>query len=303
MTDSRLQRMQWAVRATLALGVAASVTANILHAQANPIAQAIAAWPPLALLITVELVTRVPVHRRALGVIRVVAASAIAGIAAWISYHHMVGVVARYGETGTVPYLLPLSVDGLIIVASVSLVELAARRREAERQPHTAPAGALAKPTPVQPIAPAPAEPTRKTSDTRAPRRRPLPEPSARDVDTDESAQGWSPDGADSRDDDQDADGSGTDADLGAEPDHDDRPDETGDTNVDLAPDLVPLLPAARVARDELTREGHTVSRDALARRLRQNGYSIRNSGVSPLLATLRQEAQPANGPRPPASV
>ncbi|GAB3863739.1 hypothetical protein GCM10029963_72990 [Micromonospora andamanensis] len=107
MTNAQLIRMQWAVRATLALGVAASVTANILHAQANPISQAIAAWPPLALLITVELVTRVPVHRRALGVIRIVAASAIAAIAAWISYHHMVGVVAHYGETGTVPYLLP----------------------------------------------------------------------------------------------------------------------------------------------------------------------------------------------------
>ncbi len=43
MNASRLQRMQWAVRTTLALGVAASVTANILHAQANPISQAIAA--------------------------------------------------------------------------------------------------------------------------------------------------------------------------------------------------------------------------------------------------------------------
>jgi hypothetical protein len=42
----------------------------------------------------------------------------------------MAAVVARYGETGTVPYLLPLSVDGLIIVASVSLVELAGRRRD-----------------------------------------------------------------------------------------------------------------------------------------------------------------------------
>lgn len=92
MNETRLQRMQWAVRATLTLGVAASVTANILHAQTNPISQAIAAWPPLALLITVELVTRVPVHRRALGALRVIAASAIAAIAAWISYHHMVGV-------------------------------------------------------------------------------------------------------------------------------------------------------------------------------------------------------------------
>src|SRR3954447_8828671 len=104
MTDTRLRRMQWAVRATLTLGVAASVTANILHARPHPIAQAIAAWPPVALLITVELVSRIPVYRKALGVVRVVATSAIAAIAAWVSYGHMVEVVARFGETGTVPY-------------------------------------------------------------------------------------------------------------------------------------------------------------------------------------------------------
>ncbi|SCL26430.1 Protein of unknown function [Micromonospora nigra] len=286
MNHRQLQRMQWAVRATLALGVAASVTANILHAQPNPISQTIAAWPPMALLITVELVTRIPVYRRALGVIRIVAASAIAAIAAWISYHHMVGVVARYGETGTVPYLLPLSVDGLIVVASVSLVELAARRREAERQPHTVPADVSAAPPPGQPIASSPVEPTPGTSDTRPPRQSPLLEPSPHHADADESAHGRTPDAAGPRDDAQEADGSETDADLGAEPD-DDGPSDV--TDVDLARDLVPLLPAARTARDELTREGHTVSRDALARRLRQNGHSIRNSAVSQLLATLRQ--------------
>ncbi|MDI5939684.1 MULTISPECIES: DUF2637 domain-containing protein [unclassified Micromonospora] len=301
MTATRLQRMQWAVRATLALGVAASVTANILHAQPNPISQAIAAWPPMALLITVELVTRVPVHRRSLGVIRVAAASAIAAIAAWISYHHMVGVVARYGETGTVPYLLPLSVDGLIIVASVSLVELAARRREAEPQPHTVPAEASAAPPPGQPIASAPAKPTPGTSDTSPPRQSPLSEPPPREVD--ESAHGRTPGFAGSQDDAQEAEGSETDSDLDAEPDDDNPFDETDGIDVDLAPDLVPLLPAARTARDELTREGRTVSRDALARRLRQNGHSIRNSAVSQLLATLRQETQPVNGARPTASV
>lgn len=96
MTGPQLRRMQWAVRATLVLGVAASVTANILHAQPNAISQAIAAWPPLALLITVELVTRVPIARRALGVLRIAAASTIAAIAAWISYHHMIGVAVMW---------------------------------------------------------------------------------------------------------------------------------------------------------------------------------------------------------------
>ncbi|NJC68393.1 DUF2637 domain-containing protein [Planosporangium thailandense] len=135
----QLRRVRWAIRAALALGVAASVAANILHARPNPISQVIAAWPPLALLITVELISRVPVHRRALAAVRLLATATIAGIAAWVSYWHMVGVASRYGETGASPYLLPLSVDGLVIVASVSLVELAGRIRAVEtataRQP------------------------------------------------------------------------------------------------------------------------------------------------------------------------
>lgn len=305
MNDSQLQRMQWAVRATLTLGVAASVTANILHAQANPISQAIAAWPPLALLITVELVTRVPVHRRSLGFIRVVAASAIAAIAAWISYHHMVGVVARYGETGTVPYLLPLSVDGLIIVASVSLVELAARRREAERQPHAVLAEAPAAQSPAEHVAAAPVEPPPGTSEFPPPDRRPLPErpPADVDVDVDSSRLDEAPYTGERPEDDHEADANETGHDLDTESHDDDSSDDTDDADVDLAPDLVPLLPVARAARDELIREGQTVSRDALARRIRQNGHSIRNSAVSELLATLRQEARSVNGSRPTASV
>src|SRR5690348_14183308 len=87
----QLRRVRWAVRATLVLGVAASVVANILHALDNPISQAIAAWPPLALLLTVELISRVPVHRRSLAVARLLATATIAGIAAWVSYWHMAG--------------------------------------------------------------------------------------------------------------------------------------------------------------------------------------------------------------------
>ena len=119
-----VSRKQWAVRAVLVLGVAASTAANILHAQDNPVARAIAAWPPLALLLTVEIIARIPVRRRGLAVARLAATAAIAGIAAWVSYWHMAGVAARYGETGASPYLLPLSVDGLIVVASICLVEL-----------------------------------------------------------------------------------------------------------------------------------------------------------------------------------
>jgi hypothetical protein len=141
----QLRRVRWAVRATLLLGVAASVVANVLHARDNPISQAIAAWPPLALLLTVELISRVPVHRRYLTALRLLATAIIAGIAAWVSYWHMVGVAARYGETGASPYLLPLSVDGLIVVASICLVELGGRISTLERPaPASDPASAPA---------------------------------------------------------------------------------------------------------------------------------------------------------------
>jgi hypothetical protein len=140
----QLRRVRWAVRMTLVLGVAASVVANVLHALDNPISQAIAAWPPLALLLTVELISRVPVHRRSLAVARLLATATIAGIAAWVSYWHMAGVAARYGETGASAYLLPLSVDGLIIVASICLVELGGQitSLETEARQTTAPADA-----------------------------------------------------------------------------------------------------------------------------------------------------------------
>lgn len=124
---NQLKRLRWAVRFVLSLGVAASVAANILHANPNPISQTIAAWPSLAFLLTVELVSRIPVTRRLRAAVRIVATATVAGIAGWVSYWHMVDVATRYGETGTSPYLLPLTVDGVIVVASVSLVELAVK--------------------------------------------------------------------------------------------------------------------------------------------------------------------------------
>jgi hypothetical protein len=157
-----LRRVRWAVRGTLTLGVAASVAANILHARPNPISQAIAAWPPLALLLTVELISRVPMHRRLLAAARLGATAGIAAIAAWVSYWHMAGVAARYGESASSAYLLPLSVDGLIIVGSVSLVELAGRIRSAEgaattvAEPAPAPAPPVVEPAVEPSIEPAP---------------------------------------------------------------------------------------------------------------------------------------------------
>ena len=50
-------------------------------------------------------------------------AAVVAGIAAWSSYHHMVEVALSVGERADVAYVLPLSVDGMLVVASAAMVD------------------------------------------------------------------------------------------------------------------------------------------------------------------------------------
>lgn len=54
---------------------------------------------------------------------RNVSTVAVASIAAWSSWSHMVHVALRFGERPEVAYVLPISVDGMLIVASTAMVE------------------------------------------------------------------------------------------------------------------------------------------------------------------------------------
>jgi hypothetical protein len=157
----QLLPVRWAVRAVLFLGVAASLAANVTHAHPNIYSRIIAGWPPTALFATIEVISRVPVGRKALAAARIAATAAIGAIAAWVSYWHMAALVARYGEHGLTPYLLPLSVDGLVLVASISLYELGARIRTAA--PHDPPA----RPSLADPVWPVdPGDPDAITTDS-----------------------------------------------------------------------------------------------------------------------------------------
>ena len=130
----QLRRLQTGARAALALGIGASLTANVLAADPSLVGKLIAAWPPIALLVTVELLFRIPTSSGVRSYLRIGAAVPIALIAAWVSYHHMVEVALAYGEATSTAVLLPFSVDGLVIVASVSLVEIARRLRSSTGQ-------------------------------------------------------------------------------------------------------------------------------------------------------------------------
>jgi uncharacterized protein DUF2637 len=321
----QLRRFQWAVRAALVLGVAASVCANILHARDNFISQAIAAWPPLALMLTVELISRVPVYRRVLAALRMLATLSIAGIAAYVSYFHMAAVVARYGEHQPNPYLLPISVDGLIVVASVSLVELAGRVRALREHEATNRRAATpvhdTRPPDEQPLrsdeplssrahrnghapAPPPVIPLRSpsVSEPATPLVAPVPaasepEPATRpatSVSTPPVSEPAAPLAALLPAPPASEPGPPP---VGSPADTHEDSDDARDADTD--PDLAALLPAARAARDTLHRNGRSLTRDSLATQLRRDGHTIRTSRVSALLNLIKNdEPAPINGRR-----
>jgi hypothetical protein len=61
----------------------------------------------------------------------VLAVLAVAAVAALISYRHAVDVVSAHGEAGILAYLYPVVVDGLIVAASMVLLDAARHREDA----------------------------------------------------------------------------------------------------------------------------------------------------------------------------
>lgn len=145
---THLRRLRWGVLAAVVAGIATSVSMNVLDAPANPIARAIAAFPPLALFAGIELISRIPSSNRWLSIGRVLGTLAVAGVAGSISYVSMVGTVEHYGMTDWRARIFPVSVDGLMLVATLSLVEVVRKIRQLEAAQATTPA-----PTSPAPVA------------------------------------------------------------------------------------------------------------------------------------------------------
>lgn len=66
---------------------------------------------------------------RMIRAVTVAAVLAVAAVAGWVSYRHAVTVVTAHGETGWVGRMYPATIDGLIVAASMVLLD-AARHRD-----------------------------------------------------------------------------------------------------------------------------------------------------------------------------
>lgn len=136
----------WAMTAFW-LGVAVSVAANVAHTYYVPGAsgrppvgaQAAAAFYPLALLLVVEILARVPwPSSLRWSVARYGGASAVALVAAVVSYRHMSALLTAYGEDALTATIGPLAVDGLMVVASLALLAVG-RQSHAQAAPAAVP--------------------------------------------------------------------------------------------------------------------------------------------------------------------
>ena len=122
------------IRAAFALSLLASVACNILAAEPTTVGRAVAAWPPIALMLVVDVIGRAPQPTGWLGRMTTTATAAVALVAAIASFSHMQAVALTAGESELVAWMFPLTVDGLAVVCSIALVET--RRRQLASAPN-----------------------------------------------------------------------------------------------------------------------------------------------------------------------
>jgi hypothetical protein len=120
--------LRWYCRGIIVATAALSIWANILHAGGfSLVTWTFAAMPPLLVLGGWELVSRIPIRKDAAWFIRLarpVATAGIAGAGGWLSYWHQRAAVLRYTGDDQAGFMLPLLIDGLMVIASVSVYEL-----------------------------------------------------------------------------------------------------------------------------------------------------------------------------------
>src|SRR4051812_39175799 len=152
-----------------ALGGTVSIAANIAHSYVPPTG-ATAAWSPnvgavigavfwpVALFVATEILTRVTWPAgRVWWLLRWTGMLPVASVAALVSYRHLSGLLAFYGEEPLVCVLGPVAVDGLMVMATGAILATG------QPHPHTTPESVSVSAAPGNAAVPAPTLPTVST--------------------------------------------------------------------------------------------------------------------------------------------
>ncbi|MDG4801757.1 hypothetical protein [Micromonospora sp. WMMD980] len=166
------------------LGGALSVAANVAHSYiaGDPSWLKVVfsvAWPVL-LFVGIEVLARVAFPKGAgYALLRFVGVGLVALVAAIVSYRHLSGLFAHYGEDAVTVVLGPVAIDGLLAVCSAAMILTARKRALAAADPAQAP---MRETTPATPDEgpeerPQPPAPTEDTPEPVQPAVDPLPTP------------------------------------------------------------------------------------------------------------------------------
>jgi hypothetical protein len=119
-------------QAVFGLGLVVSLAANVAASEASLPGIAAGLWSPVALLLAIVLLENGSIKGRAAKA----AVIALAAIAGWTSYWHLVEVLEMAGTHDPISlYGMPLTVDVLMALASAAMKpKPAARRRPAARK-------------------------------------------------------------------------------------------------------------------------------------------------------------------------
>jgi Protein of unknown function (DUF2637) len=162
----------WAYTGAI-LGGLVSIAANVAHSFIPP-AGAASSWSPepgavvgavvwpVFLYVAVEIFVKVRWPEGiAWRLVRWVGLLPVAGLAAMVSYRHLSGLLAHYGEEPIIYYVGPLAVDGLMVMATGALLATGRQRHTAApglpvpvpapATVHAAPSGPVARTQPPMP--------------------------------------------------------------------------------------------------------------------------------------------------------
>ena len=139
-TSDQVKGLKKLVAGVLSFGVVTSVAANVVHAVTTAApgkpgwqvagSAVWAALAPIVLFLGIELVSRIPVTGKLLSRLRLGATVAIAAMSGWVSYWSIVAVAQFFGEHDWgKQYMYPGLIDGVMAVATISLIELGRIKR------------------------------------------------------------------------------------------------------------------------------------------------------------------------------
>lgn len=109
--------------------VSVAVTLNVMHAPGGIVAHSIGGSAPVFMFVCVYLIARIPATSAWLSFGRILPSVVVAGICFAISWQQQVNFMLSVGYTGWTVLAYPIMIDGVMLVSTLSLVEVTRKVR------------------------------------------------------------------------------------------------------------------------------------------------------------------------------